>query len=145
MKDFPNFVNITTPGKISECTTPSRCPDTDDLGWYVDLKKSQKVTAESTLDKDWVYFPLYEPQPDDVCKTGNAWLKAHYNRCGNETLSMKLGTGVLSKAVVEGDDIYIAISGEAEKKFEKTGNLIQLKSEAEGGVGKVKLEGWKEY
>ena len=75
---------------------------------------------------------------------GKCWLKAHYNKCGDETLSIKLGKGVLSKAVVVGDDIYIALSGEAEKKFEKTGNLIQLKSEAEGGVGKVQLQGWRE-
>ena len=145
-KDFPDFVkrNTINPGKISECTTPPTCPGDDKLGWYVNLKNSQKVTAESTLDKDWVYFPLYEPNPGDVCSTGTAWFKAHYNKCGNQTLSIKLGKGVLSKAVVEGDNIYIALSGEAEEKFEKTGNLIQLKSQAEGGVGKVQLQGWRE-
>ena len=60
-KDFPNFVNVSSVGDISKCTN-SQCPvPSDKLGWYVNLVNKQKLTAEPTVDKDRVYFPIYEP------------------------------------------------------------------------------------
>jgi hypothetical protein len=59
-----------------------------------------------------------------------------------------LGTGVLSKVVVQGDNLYIGIAGEAKKNiagFTSTGNLITGKSKAtSSSVGGVQLEGWRE-
>ena len=109
------------------------------------LKNAQKVTAGSTIDKDRVYFPLYEPTTvANVCKTGKAILGQYDTKCGTSTI-FTLGTGVLSKVVVQGDKLYIGISGEAEDKgkFTSKDNLITAESDAEGD-GAIKLEGWKE-
>ena len=46
---------------------------------------------------------------------------------------------------MQGDKLYIGISGEAEDKgkFTSKDNLITAESDAEGD-GAIKLEGWKE-
>ncbi len=145
-KDFPSFVNRSA-GSISQCKTAPTCPSGTDLGWYVNLKNAQKLTAESTIDKDRVYFPLYEPAKTDKCGIGNAILTAYNTKCGNSVLNVNLGKGVLSKVVVQNDNLYIGIAGEANKNasgFTTTGNLITGKSKATGGAGKVQLEGWRE-
>ena len=59
-KDFPNFVNRAA-GHVGQCKTAPACPSSTDLGWYVNLPRAQKLTAESTIDKNRVYFPIYEP------------------------------------------------------------------------------------
>jgi type IV pilus assembly protein PilY1 len=144
-KDFPNFVNRGV-GTVSQCKTSPTCPGSADLGWYVNLKNSQKLTSESTLDKNRVYFPLYEPSTSNICGTGNAILTAYDTKCGNSLLNVNLGTGVLSKVVVQGDNLYVGIAGEAKNVagFTSTDNLITGKSQAKGSGGKVQLEGWKE-
>ena len=46
-----------------------------------------------------------------------------------------MGTGVLSKVVVQGDNLYVGIAGEANKNikgFTSSENLITGKSEAKG-------------
>ncbi len=148
-KDFPNFKTISSAGTVSQCTTAT-CPvPTNKLGWYVNLKNAQKVTAGSTIDKDRAYFPLYEPTTvANICKTGKAILMAYDTKCGNSVLNVHLGTGVLSKVVVQGDNLYVGIAGEAKKNigqgFTSTGNLITGESQAKGSGGKVQLEGWRE-
>ena len=147
-KDFPNYVNISTPGDIRRCKTAPTCPGTTDLGWYANLPRAQKLTAEPTVDKDRVYFPINEPTTStNACNTGKAILTAYDTKCGNSVLNVHLGTGVLSKVVVQGDNLYIGLAGEAKKNiagFTSTGNLITGKSKAKGSGGKVQLEGWKE-
>ena len=147
-KDFPNYVNISTPGDIRRCKTAPTCPGSTDLGWYANLPRAQKLTAEPTVDKNRVYFPIYEPTTStNACNTGKAILTAYDTTCGNSVLNVHLGTGVLSKVVVQGDNLYIGIAGEAKKNiagFTSTGNLITGKSQAKGSGGKVQLEGWKE-
>ena len=62
-------------------------------------------------------------------------------------MNVNLGKGVLSKVVVQDDNLYIGIAGEADKNasgFTTTGNLITGKSKAKGSGGKVQLEGWRE-
>jgi len=146
-KDFPNFVNRSE-GTVSQCKTAPTCPSSTDLGWYVNLPRAQKLTAESTIDKDRVYFPIYEPTTTtNACNTGKAILTAYDTKCGNSVLNIHLGTGVLSKVVVQGDNLYVGIAGEAKKNisgFTSTGNLITGKSKAKSSGGKVQLEGWKE-
>ena len=130
---------------MSQCKKPPSCPTTTDLGWYVDLKKAQKVTAEPTINKDLVYFPTYEPtDTTNACKTGKAILGQYDTKCGTST-TFTLGTGVLSKVVVQGDRLYVGISGEAKTtgSFTSKDNLITGISEAKGG-GTIQLEGWKE-
>ena len=51
-KNFPNFVTVNPTGNVSMCKTAPVCPRDTDLGWYVELKNSKKLTAEPTVDKD---------------------------------------------------------------------------------------------
>ena len=60
---------------------------------------------------------------------------------------MNLGKGVASAVVVNNDNLYIGIAGEADKNisgFTSKDNLITGKSEAKGGGGAITVEGWKE-
>ena len=147
-KDFPNYVTINTPGDVSKCKTTPTCPGSNDLGWYVNLSNSQKLTAEPTVDKDRVYFPIYEPTSGtNACKTGKAILTAYDSKCGNSVLNVNLGTGVLSKVVKQGDNLYIGIAGEANKNisgFSSKDNLITGKSQAKDTGTEIQLEKWIE-
>jgi hypothetical protein len=130
------------------CKTAPTCPGGADLGWYVDLKKSQKLTAEPTVHKDRVYFPIYEPTAlNNKCGTGLAILRAFDTKCGNSVLNVNIGKGVLSKVVVQGDNLYIGLAGEANKNipgFSSKDNLITGKSKAKSSNTAVQLESWKE-
>jgi Tfp pilus tip-associated adhesin PilY1 len=97
--NFPNFININSPGTIVNCTSGTVCPNTSHLGWYVNLEKNQKVTAQPTVSNNAVYFPIYEPNSGtNVCLTGNAILRDTKTDCGQGFRSpVTLGTGVLSK------------------------------------------------
>ncbi|MDA8727205.1 PilC/PilY family type IV pilus protein [Candidatus Pelagibacter bacterium] len=145
--NFPNFVKV-NPGNVSMCKTAPTCPGGVDLGWYVDLKKSQKLTAEPTVDKDRVYFPIYEPiSTNNKCGIGNAILRAFDSKCGNSVLNVNIGKGVLSKVVINNGNLYIGLSGEANKNiagFTSKDNLITGKSNAKAASGAVQLESWKE-
>ncbi len=144
--NFPNFTSV-SPGDISRCKTAPSCPGPSDLGWYVNLQNAQKLTAEPTVDKNRVYFPIYEPtKSTNACNTGKAILTGYDTKCGNSVLNVNMGTGVLSKVVVQGDNLYVGIAGEANKNingFTSSENLITGKSEAKG-TGKVQIEAWRE-
>ena len=45
--NFPNFVKLNSAGTVSQCRTSPTCPTGTDLGWYVNLQKAQKLTAEA--------------------------------------------------------------------------------------------------
>ena len=102
---------------------------------------------EPTVDKDRVYFPLYEPDSTSACKTGNAILTAYDSKCGNSVLNVNMGKGVLSKVVKQGDNLYIGIAGEVNTSitgFTSKDNLITGKSKSLSSSGEVQLESWKE-
>ena len=146
--NFPNFVTVNPAGDVSKCKTAPNCPTGTDLGWYVNLQKAQKLTAEPTVDKDRVYFPIYEPSPaNNKCGIGSAILMAYDTKCGNSVLNVNMGKGVLSKVVKQGDNLYIGLAGEANKNisgFTSKDNLITGKSKAKAASGAVQLESWKE-
>ena len=146
--NFPNFVKVNPTGNVSMCKTAPNCPGGSDLGWYVDLQKAQKLTAEPTVDKDRVYFPIYEPSPaNNKCGIGSAILMAFDTKCGNSVLNVNMGKGVLSKVVKQGDNLYIGLAGEANKNiagFTSKDNLITGKSKAKASSGAVQIESWKE-
>jgi type IV pilus assembly protein PilY1 len=141
--NFPNFVTVNPAGDVSKCKTAPNCPTGNDLGWYVNLEKSQKLTAEPTVDKDRVYFPIYEPSPaNNKCGVGTAILRAYDSKCGNSLLNVNLGKGVLSKVVKQGDNLYIGLAGEADKNisgFTSTDNLITGKSQAKDIGGEAAI------
>ncbi len=147
-KDFPNFALVSPTGDISKCKTAPNCPNSSDLGWYVNLPNYQKLSAEPTVDKNRVYFPIYEPTTGtNACKTGKAILTGYDTKCGNSVLNVTLGTGVLSKVVVQGDNIYIGIAGEAKENidgFTSSENLITGKSGAQATGGTVQTQYWRE-
>tara|TARA_A100001015_G_scaffold284350_1_gene350712 strand:+ start:2365 stop:6063 length:3699 start_codon:yes stop_codon:yes gene_type:complete len=144
--NFPNFTSVSA-GDVSRCKTAPNCPGPSDLGWYVNLQNAQKLTAETTIDKNRVYFPIYEPtKSTNACNTGKAIFSGYDTKCGNSVLNVNMGTGVLSKVVVQGDNLYVGIAGEANKNikgFTSSENLITGKSEAKG-TGKVQIEAWRE-
>ena len=147
-KNFPSFSVINNPGTISQCKTAPTCPGGSDLGWYVELKNKQKLTAEPTVYKDRVYYPIYEPTSGTTgCNSGTALLTAYDSKCGNSVLNVNVGKGVLSKVVVQKGNLYIGLAGEANKNigdgFTSSDNLITGKSKAKGG-GAITVEGWKE-
>ena len=146
-KDFPNFVNVSPIGNISKCTK-SGCPAADKLGWYKDLPNRQKITAEPTVHKDRVFFPIYEPSAASACSTGKAILEAYDTLCGDLELSVHLGSGVLSKVVVQGDKLYVGIAGKAKENigdgFTSSGNLITGNTGGDSTGGAVQTQYWRE-
>ena len=146
-KNFPTFSAINSSGTVAQCKTAPTCPGGSDLGWYVDLANKQKLTAEPTIYKDRVYYPIYQPTSGGTgCNTGTALLTAYNSKCGNSVLNVNVGTGVLSKVVVQKDNLYIGIAGEAKENiagFTSKDNLITGKSKAKGG-GAISVEGWKQ-
>ena len=141
-------MKVSPTGNVSMCRTSPTCPTGSDLGWYVNLQNAQKLTAEPTVDKDRVYFPIYEPSPaNNKCGIGSAILMAYDTKCGNSVLNVNMGKGVLSKVVKQGDNLYIGLAGEANKNiagFTSKDNLITGKSEAKSASGAVQIESWKE-
>ena len=93
------------------------------------------------------YYPIYQPTSGGTgCNTGKALLTAYNSKCGNSVLNVNVGTGVLSKVVVQKDNLYIGIAGEAKENiagFTSKDNLITGKSKAKGG-GAISVEGWKQ-
>ena len=146
--NFPNFVEVNPTGNVSMCKTAPTCPSGTDLGWYVNLDNAKKLTAEPTVDRDRVYFPLYEPSSiNNKCSIGSAYFTAYDTNCGNSLLNVNMGKGVLSKVVKQGDNLYIGLAGDAKNNidgFTAKDNLITGKSKAQEISGAVQLESWKE-
>ena len=148
-KDFPNYKQVTPFGinALQACQdttddpTGVKCPlITDDtvnisgvnykkeFGWYIKLKKAQKVVAEPTVTKGMVYFPVYEPSTSaNQCDMGKAFICAVDDECGTNYSSklgdnegedkdaecLYVGKGVLSKIVVFGSRLFANIAGES--------------------------------
>ena len=144
-KDFPNY--STKSFTYSNCSN-NGCPSTTQVGWYLDLVKAQKITAKATIDKDRVYFPVYEPTNQaNACKTGKAILQAYDSKCGKRLMNVEVGSGVLSEVVIMGDNLYVGLSGTANTNiqgFESKDNLITTKSKATASGKEVQIMKWKE-
>ena len=112
------------------------------------MNEKVKQPIKTNLDKDRVYFPIYEPHSGGTpCTTGKAILTAYDSLCGKSLLNIELGSGVLSKVVVQGDNLYIGIAGQAKDKidgFTATDNLITGKSGATATGGAVQSQYWRE-
>ena len=145
-KDFPEFRTVSPAGTISNCTTAGTCPGSGQLGWYMNLPNSRKLTAMPTIQGDVVYFPLYEPTSSNVCAYGDAILSALNSKCGGANFIKKLGTGVLTKVVTNKDKIIIGISGEADKGsgFNNQGNLLIGDAVGKAPVQGIQVETWRQ-
>ena len=87
---------------------------------------------------------MYEPKPaSNACDSGDAIFYSANSTCGS-AIQRKLGKGVLSKVIIQDDNLIIGISGEADKSLSTKDNLISVKSSQKTTSGKISLEGWKE-
>ena len=145
--NFPRSTPTISKNTAQYCSKSS-CPASNDIGWYSDLPNSRKLTAEPTIDKDRVYFPLYEPTYGvNACKTGKAILSAYDSLCGNAVLITEVGTGVLSKVLIRKDRLYMGISGTAANNvsgFTNKDNLLSTQSKAVNQGKQVQIESWRE-
>ena len=174
--DYPYYRNIAKPAtadKITKCqnttddTTGAKCPDISKKGWYITLKDFAKVTAEPTVFKGKVYFPVYEPTKSlNKCSLGEAYICATDDECGTNNssqLGQKLGSGnkcawvgqgVLSKIVTFADKLFANIAGQIdcdkiedatkrkECKDSKKKDLISVDSAS--GQGDSKRRSWRQ-
>ena len=183
-KDFPLYkqknYNAALFNQLSECSdttndaTGAKCPVTTnsstiigggvglpnrsskDMGWYIKLPYSQKISAEPTLSRGLVYYPIFEPsQSTNKCSLGLAMICAVDDECGtnvstqlsdnnslqNQTIDGKVysgrtckavGQGVLSRLVVFANKLFANIAG---KSTQSKTDLVVIDS----GMGDVDL------
>ncbi len=180
-KDYPLFKKynhpITLLHGLAKCmdttgdTQGIKCPLTTkdvsrlarsnkDLGWYVKLKHSQKVTAEPTVSNGLVYFPIFEPsQSANKCSLGLALICAVDDECGknvssqlgklkSQTIDGKVyagktcyavGQGVLSRLVVFANKLFANIAG---KSVQDKTDLVVI----DAGMGDIESfrNSWRE-
>ena len=147
-------------------STGASCPKKADIGWYVKLKDYRKVTAEPTVNRGLVYFPIYKPSPSvNRCSLGDAMICGLDDECGTNVSSQLgkntgsqktyackyVGQGVLSKIIVYQDKIFANIAGQADcdsitdakkkDECEKKKDLIQI--DAAGGDVSVYRSSWR--
>ena len=135
--------------------TGANCPDIGDRGWYISLDKQKKVVNEPTLKGNIVYYPLYRPADyfdplkgnttpsgtlNKGCGGGSAFICSVDAECGTNNSSnlgnikqgqqcLYVGTGILSKLVVFGLNLYANISGESTNKDKDDIVVIQAFTE----------------
>ena len=138
-KHYPKYVHeydktsLSDVDNLSDCenTTDqelSNCPTSNQRGWYIKLDNFAKVSAEPTVYAGRVYFPVYEPNEDDRCAVGTAYICAVDDECGfnksvdeigaldtgeNVNKCKSVGTGILSRVIVFANKLFANISGSA--------------------------------
>ena len=153
--DYPLYRNIATATKaadLSKCKNTTKdasgasCPQLPgDVGWYISLENSQKVSAEPTVSSGLVYFPIYQPSSSvNKCSLGDAFICGVDDECGtnfsyklgglrNKTAACKyVGQGVLSRIVVFADKLFANIAGQSTGKKK---DLVTLDAAAGGTTG----------
>ena len=164
-KAFPYYrdVDNSTVSQLDEClnTTTntsviSGCPESSDLGWRIHLSQGhnyfEKVTAEPTVYKGNVYFPIYRPNTENVCDLGAAFICSADDECGTN-ISSELGAnapdfsdskchyvgrGILSEIVVFADTLFANIAGLSEAN-----TTLVIKQAAEGEADAYRRS-WRE-
>ena len=90
----------------------------------------RKASAAPTVFKGYVYFPMYEPDKEDICGLGYAFICSAEDECGTNVADrikntqleenencLKIRRGILSKLVVGlGDRLFGNIAGPTEGK-----------------------------
>ncbi len=139
--DSANSVdNATVCKNVTGSTDFSRCIDGKDA-WVIKLGKDdsdnfylpktfRKASASPTLFKGQIYFPIYQPPPNDTpCDQGSAFICVSDDECGyNNSAKLKLNTpedvenpsnnacayvrkGVLSELVIFADKLFANVAG----------------------------------
>jgi len=104
---------------------PGSCKiKSSDLAWVIYLDKPdglplkekdggptknrfRKASASPTVFKGQVYFPIYEPDKEDLCGLGKAFICSAEDECGTNSSHKISGTG----SIPEGDDCYYVKRG----------------------------------
>ena len=133
---YPNYREVSVARKaidLTRCknttndTTGANCPNLQkDMGWYVTLSNSQKVTAEPSVSSGLVYYPIYQPSSSvNKCSLGDAFICAVDDECGTNfsaRLGKKratsdqcfyVGQGVLSRIVFFAGKLFANIAGQS--------------------------------
>ena len=153
------YKNMNTPKNLDDClhiqSSTTACPDTSNAGWKVHLPNSQKVTAEPTIFQGNVYFPIYQPNVENPCSVGAAFICSADDECGtNNSGQIGSGTGnpadftdadchfagfgILSEIVVFAGKLFANIAGLSEGK-----TTLVIKMAAPGEVDSYRRS-WKE-
>ena len=142
---FPNFQKVKPSNRsdLFKCSNASsiwyegQCQyKPEDEGWYINLPKNLKVSAEPTVFDGRVYFPTYQP---GGCQPGKGTICPVNDECGANNLNdlknantnlnssvdhdfkrrcLYIGEGVLSKIIVTSSKLYANIAGETTEEGE---------------------------
>ncbi len=142
---FPNFQKVKPSNRsdLFKCSNASsiwyegQCQyKPEDEGWYINLPKNLKVSAEPTVFDGRVYFPTYQP---GGCLPGKGTICPVNDECGANNLNdlknantnlnssvdhdfkrrcLYIGEGVLSKIIVTSSKLYANIAGETTEEGE---------------------------
>ena len=146
-----NINDLTKCKDVTKDTTGASCPQKADKGWYATLKDFRKVTAEPTVSRGLVYFPIYKPSSSvNACSLGDAMICGLDDECGTNVSSQLgknvgsqksyackyVGQGVLSKVIVFAGKIFANIAGQTncdsitdakkKKECQATKDLVQI-------------------
>ena len=152
---FPKFQSVSTAliGTMKNTSSKgSICPTDVDIGWYIDLATNEKVTGKIAIHNETLFVSRYTPNKTNICNPGTNLLSENAYGCGKAEKETKLGTGILTGAVIYKGQIYIGISGVPSSSsgtpaagFVQQGNMIigkPSKSSSTGGA--VTRESWRE-
>jgi Tfp pilus tip-associated adhesin PilY1 len=108
------------------CPALSNVNPGKNIGWYIDLPNSRKVTGRKVLyDKEQVYFVLYEPTTK-LCSPGDAIIGTYGYMCPNyKRLVIALGAGLGTGATTQGSQIYIGVSNAGTIGTYKRGDILE--------------------
>ncbi len=153
------YKNVTTTENLDDCKNilggTIDCPTSTDAGWKIELSNSQKVTAEPTVFQGNVYFPIYQPNVENPCSAGAAFICSSDDECGtnyshkigagsgnpaefSESRCHFAGFGILSEIVVFAGKLFANIAGLSEGK-----STLVVKVAAPGEADSYRRS-WKE-
>jgi len=161
-KKFPVYeavkdgLTITAQSSLKNMSTKGgTCPNSNDLGWYVNLGFNERITGKLALFNEIIYATKYKPNKGAICSPGTAYLAELSMACGKVNRTTNLGEGIATGAVIFNNKIYVGISGGGSGDVKddkgnivgkKVKNLIVLNPAAGNtvGGGKITQESWRE-
>jgi hypothetical protein len=155
---FPVFESVgkSTISNLKDVTqTGATCPAENDLGWYINLGRDEKVTGKIEINKKVLFAPLYTPDATQPCFPGTSTLSELDFSCGKSLRRTELGGGYITGVRIFKDKIYLGISGIPDSDNEvavgntlrKKGNIISgmpVALPGPSGALKVKFKSWRE-
>jgi len=151
-----NGLTPTAQSSLKNVTNPGvSCPNSLDLGWYVNLGFNERITGKLALFNEIIYATKYKPNQGAICSPGTAYLDELSMACGKVNRTTNLGEGIATGAVIFNNKIYVGISGSGSGDVKddkgnvvgkKVKNIIVLNPAAGNtvGNGKITQESWRE-